>query len=126
MSEKKTTYSTNEAGQRIALIRFDCPPDVFDLEPGQEAYVMRRKRVPVWKVDAIKVEKNADALYQMMAEVVPEWTGVCDTDTGELLPMPKDDHMVFSRIDLFEQWLWIASLLQVKKKNPTKSGRGRT
>ena len=105
------------------LVQIDCPPELFDAE---DAYVMRRKRVPVYRVNAIKSATQDEQLYQDLAGVFPEWHGITDVETGEELPNPEDDPTVFSRLDLFEQLPWFGEMLQVKPKNPKKSIRNRT
>jgi len=105
------------------FVRIDCPPELFDAE---DAFVMRRKRVPVYRVNAIKSATQDDQLYKDLAVVFPKWQGITDVETGDELPNPEDDPTVFSRLDLFEQLPWFGDMLQVKPTNPKKSTRNRT
>lgn len=103
--------------QRVKLVRFNCPPELFDTTG---AYILRRKRVAVWKLDAIKASKDASAeVYPMMAELVPQWHGVLDVDTGQPLPHPGVDAAVLSHLDT-PQLTWIVKMLQASPDaNPT-------
>lgn len=106
------------------LIRIDCPPEIFDVEG---AYIMRTRRVPVWVVDALKDAKSKEEVYPLMAMIVPQWVGVVDPMTGELLMQPEDDPTVFGRLDLHEQYTWVARQFQVNPKNGTaQSGQDPT
>lgn len=117
--EKKTEKKTADNAK---LVMFDCPPELFDVDG---AYVMRRKRVPVWRVNAIKEVKRDEDLYTHLAVLIPCWQGVVDVDTGELLPNPEEDQAVFDRLDVVEQLPWLAEILQRRPGDP-KSGRSRT
>lgn len=127
MSKKRTKPMTqatsNERGQRIALVQIDCPPEIFD---APDAYILRRKRCPVAKLDAMKTSKTAEELYDHMADLIPQWHNIVDVETGELLPNPEEDPQVFGRIDAFEQLVWLSEKLQVKPSNPNGSGPART
>lgn len=107
--------------QHIKLVPIDCPPELFDTN---DAYVMRRKRVAVWKLDAIKASKDPNEVYKIMSELIPEWYRVLDVDTEELLPDPRTDPSVFSRLDN-EQLVWMVKILQAKPDKPGKPTSGR-
>lgn len=104
----------NERGQQVKLVRIDCPPEIFDVDG---AYILRRKRVPIYMIDAIKDSGSADETYAMMAQLVPRWSGVIDVVTGEKLPHPEDDPTVFSKLDMIEQIKWIIESTQKNPKN---------
>lgn len=110
--------------ERVKLVRVDCPPEIFDVEG---AYILRRKRVAVWKLDAVIATKpgQEDQAYKLIAELVPQWHGVVDVDTGENLPNPEDDPSVMSKIDV-EQFLWLNEALRIlpgKLAKSTTNGR---
>ena len=114
----------------IPLIRIDCPPDVFDTEG---AYIMRRRRVSVARLDALddmarrrnKSEAEQAEMYQMMVAIIPQWHGVMDPDTGEALPDPEDDPTVFRRLDALEQLPWMSKAMRTAAGNLAGSGRDR-
>jgi len=103
----------------VKLIRIDAPADIFDVP---DAYVMRRKRVPVALVDEmaeLRRLNKADAkdnLYAIMAQVYPEWQGIVDVVTGEALPNPADDAAVFDRLDVIEQLPWLGQMMRANPK----------
>lgn len=96
--------------QKIRFIDIPLPEDVFDVE---DAVIIRRKRIPVWRIDELfsiresEVPDRTAQLYASAAELIPRWQGVIDCDTGEELANPEDDPSVFSRLDVTEQWPWI-------------------
>ena len=118
MGKKSTT--TNARGQKVALVIIDCPVDAFDVEG---AYIERRKRVPMWQVDDVKESKSSEEVYEKLAQIIPRWHGVVDMVDGSPLANPEDDHMVFSRLDMFEQFAWIMTRFQVNPKNQYRHGR---
>jgi len=91
------------------LVEVACPPDIFDVEG---AAIWRRKRVPMWRLDAIKTAPNQAALFENLTALVPKWKGVLDVETGEALAHPQDDPNVFDKLDT-EQLGWIVEMLQV-------------
>lgn len=105
----------------VALIRIECPEEVFDVEG---AYIMRRKRVPVYVLDSIKAFKpgQEEEMYALFAKFVPHWDGVVDVETGEQLPDLADEPHGLTKLDN-EQLQWVvkmlqASPLQVAAKTP--------
>lgn len=106
------------------LIKIECPPDIFDVE---DAYVMRRKRVPVYRVDQIRQAVQSEEAYDALAFIFPEWEGIVDVETGEPMPNPSDDPSVFGKLDRLEQLPWFAQQIQANKNDPNaqRSRRGR-
>lgn len=104
---KPMTYKTDSG---VALIRIECPPQIFDVEG---AHIMRRKRVAIHKLDAIKALRPGDEgkMYAIFADLIPAWSGVLDVDTGEALPNLTDEPEGLSRLDN-EQLGWLTSILQ--------------
>lgn len=107
---------------KIALVTIPCPPDVFDVP---DASIKRRKRIAVWRMDEIGRCKSTDELYPLLKEVIPEWTNVCDAETGEPLPNPKEDHTVFGKLDS-EQQRWLSDVLKVLPGKLKKFTQDRT
>lgn len=88
-------------------IEIPLPKEIFDA-PG--ATVRRRKRVSVRLVNHIRQiarTPGAAGLWDALAEVYPAWDGVCDVDTGEALPHPADNPLVFLQLDYTEQVAWL-------------------
>ena len=106
--------------KKVKLVQIPCPPEIFDVEG---ATISRRKRVPVWMVDAMRQSANSDEVYEWLAKMVPEWSGVIDVETGEELGFPGDDPGVFSRIDSLEQLPWISAQLRAKPAPNSQRGR---
>ncbi|MCL4867790.1 MAG: hypothetical protein KJ063_02380 [Anaerolineae bacterium] len=107
--------------QKIALITIPCPEEIFEAEG---VTIRRRKRVAVWKMDALKAAKLPEDVYAIVAGLVPTWDGVCDVDTGEQLANPADDPSVLSKLD-GEQLTWIIQALNFKWSDfrPTRSAQ---
>lgn len=105
----KPIYKT-KTSEGVALIRVECPEEVFDVEG---AYIMRRKRVPVYVLDAIKGFKpgQEEELYVLFAKFVPQWSGVVDVETGEPLPDLADEPHGLTKLDN-EQLQWLVKMLQ--------------
>lgn len=106
-ARKPMTYKTDSG---VALIRIECPPQIFDVEG---AYIMRRKRVAIHKLDAIKRLKagQEDEMYGIFADLVPMWSGVLDVEDGSELPNLSDEPSGLSKLDS-EQLGWLTSILQ--------------
>lgn len=88
-------------------ISIPLPAETFD---NPDAVVQRRKRVSVALVTKVRVvarTKGGKELFDMLATIYPTWDGVCDVDSGEPLPHPKDDPMVFERLDYTQQMPWL-------------------
>lgn len=114
MNEEKTNS--------IALVEIPCPPELFETE---NAYIERRKRIPVWKIDDLKLSKSSQEMYTKVAPLIPRWVGVRDCETGELLPNPEEDPTVIGRLDM-EQQQWLGDTLRMlpgKLKKFTQSAR---
>lgn len=113
---KKTESKTVDG---IALIKVACPPEVFDVN---DAYIMRRKRVAIWKLDAIAAfQPGQEAeMYDIFAELIPEWHNVLDVETGEPLPNLSDEPNGLTRIDT-EQLAWLSQTL---RSTPAKLAKG--
>lgn len=109
-----TNVTSNERGQRVKLVRIDCPADIFDVEG---AYIMRRKRVPVAMADQLLVIKNKAEGYPIIAALIPQWHGIIDVETGEALEDPENNVNVFDRLDVIEQIPWLFDALKVLPKN---------
>lgn len=94
----------------VALLKVPCPPDVFDVD---DAYVMRRRRVAIWKLDAIAAYQpgQEEEMYATFAELIPEWHNVLDVETGEPLPNLRDEPAGLTRIDT-EQLAWLSKILR--------------
>lgn len=94
----------------IALIRIDCPPDVFDVDG---AYIMRRKRVAVYKMDAMRNFKpgQEEQMYEIFADLIPQWNGIVDVETGEPLANLEDEPTGLTKLDN-EQLQWLTKMLQ--------------
>ncbi|MCL4867746.1 MAG: hypothetical protein KJ063_02160 [Anaerolineae bacterium] len=112
------------SNQNPKLVRIDCPEDIFDV-PG--AFIMRRKRVAVWKLDSIKAFKpgQEDDLKSLYAELIPQWHGVLDVDNDEPLANLEDDPDGIFMIDA-EQLTWLTRILQASPNNLPKSTSVRT
>ena len=78
------------------------------------AFILRRKRVPVHLMDSIRSATNEADVFNKVAQIVPEWSGVLDVETGEPLPNPSDDPDVFKQLDLIEQLPWIREQLSTR------------
>ncbi|MBK8990163.1 MAG: hypothetical protein IPM39_29550 [Chloroflexi bacterium] len=93
----------------IALLKVPCPEEIFDVT---DAYVMRRKRVAIHKLDTIAAFKpgQEEEMYDVFAELIPHWR-VPDVETGESLPDLADDPAALTRIDT-EQLAWLAKMLR--------------
>lgn len=101
---------------KVKLVRFDCPPELFDT---QGAYIMRRKRIAVYKLDAIKdIRDESDKVYPLLAELVPQWHGVLDVETGEELPSPEMDATLLAHLDT-PQLKWIVKTLSADPGDKT-------
>lgn len=125
----KRTAKTSSVVKRVdgvALIQVPCPEDVFDVDG---AYVMRRKRIAVWKLDAISALKKGeeDKMCQIYADLIPEWEGVLDVETGEPLANLADNPDGLLSLDS-EQLTWLSQLLRVSPSQLSsaspKSGNG--
>lgn len=93
---------------KVKLVRFDCPPELFDT---QGAYILRRKRIAVYKLDAIKAIKDeSEKVYPLLAELVPQWQGVLDVETGGELANPETNTDVLKHLDT-PQLTWIVKML---------------
>lgn len=106
---KKSNVVKREDG--IVLIQVACPEEVFDVGG---AFVMRRKRIAVWKLDAIASLKKGEEekMCQIYADLIPEWEGVLDVETGEPLPNLADNPAGLLSLDS-EQLTWLSQLLRV-------------
>jgi hypothetical protein len=95
--------------QQVALIKVPCPVEIFD---APDAYVMRRKRVAIWKLDQLDTIQpgQEEEMYRILADLVPDWK-VYDVETGEPLPPLADDPRGITRIDV-EQLAWISRTLR--------------
>lgn len=107
----------------VKLVRIDCPPEIFDVEG---AYIMRRKRIAVWKLDTIRAFKlgQEDDMARLYADLVPQWGGIVDPDTGQALPSLADDPKALFQLDN-EQVGWLTQMLQVMP-GKLKSMNGQT
>lgn len=86
------------------LIEIPLPEDIFDV-PG--ASVSRSKRVSFQKVVEIRKKSRTTGVpWQELAEIYPEWHGVIDATTGEPLPNPSEDPMIFAQLDYADQVPW--------------------
>lgn len=112
--------------QKIKYIDIPLPEEVFDVNG---AFIIRRKRIPTYRVDALFQIRQSDdpdktqKLYAAVAEFFPRWQGVVDCETGETLPNPEDDPTVFSRLDVTEQWPWIMNTGLTYSPNSRKGQR---
>ena len=105
------------------LIQIPCPVDIFDME---DAYIMRRKRIAIYKLDAIKAFKpgQEEEMQAVYAELIPAWHNVIDVDTGEILPNLADEPEGLFKLDM-EQIGWLTQMLQASaSKYPPKSTNG--
>jgi len=105
------------------MVRIDLPAAVFDVEG---AYVMRKKRIAIWRLDAIKECTTADEVYSLVAALIPTWYGVLDVDTDEPLGDPELDPKVFGHLDAQEQWPWLVGCLQASPKGQASRGPDQT
>lgn len=98
----------------IKYVTIPLPEEIWDVEG---ATVKRRKRISVARMDDLQdiaqEAQDPEALYSNLAELIPSWEGVLDVETGEPLPDPQDDPMVFSRVDITEQFPWLMELLKM-------------
>ena len=95
-------------------VTIDAPEEVWDVEG---ATITRRKRIAVARLDEMQAiareREDEKALYEQLAELIPEWQGILDVETDEPLANPQDDPMVFSRVDITEQFPWLMDLLKM-------------
>lgn len=93
-----------------ALLKVACPPEIFDVF---DAYIMRRKRVAIWKLDRISQFQpgQEEDMYGLFAELIPEWHNVLDVETGEPLPNLIEDPAGLTRLDT-EQLGWLSKMLR--------------
>lgn len=105
------------------LIELKAPENIFDVEG---ATIMRRKRIPLWRVDAMRIAESSEEVYEQMAACFPRWEGIVDVETGEPLPNPEDDPTVFSKLDKMEQMPWLGQQIGTQPDpNGSRSRRGR-
>lgn len=104
----------------IAFITVPCPEEIFDTP---DAVVMRRKRIAIWKLDSINAFQpgQEEEMYGIFAELIPEWRGVLDVETGEPLPNLADDPRALTRLDT-EQLAWLGGILRRTPANLSKNG----
>lgn len=108
----------------VKLVRIDCPAEIFDTEG---AYIMRRKRIAIWKLDSIRAFKpgQEDDMARLYADLVPQWHGIVDPDTGQPLDNLADDPKALFQLDN-EQVGWLTQMLQVMPGKLPKSMNGQT
>jgi hypothetical protein len=104
----------------VKVIRVDCPPEVFDVEG---AYIMRRKQVAVWKLDTLKAAKQNDTVSELLKDLVPDWHGVVDVESGEPLPPLSEQPNGWLQLST-DQVAWILETLQSRWNNLPKSTNG--
>lgn len=105
------------------LVVIDAPEDIFDVEG---ATISRRKRIPLWRVDAMRRAATSEEVYEHMAAIIPEWQGIVDVETGEPLVNPCEDATVFSHLDSREQMAWLGEQIGSRPDpNGSKSRRGK-
>lgn len=105
------------------LITIEAPEDIFDVEGGT---IQRRKRIPLWRVDAMRTAQSSEEVYEHMAAIFPTWQGIVDVETGEALANPCDDPTVFGRLDKMEQMPWLGEQIGTRPDpNASTSRRGK-
>lgn len=108
---------------QIKTITLEAPEEIFDVEG---ATIERRKRIPLWRVDAMRTAQSSEEVYEQMAAIFPAWNGIVDVETGEPLPNPEDDPSVFGRLDKMEQMPWLGVQIGTQPDpNASRSRKGR-
>jgi hypothetical protein len=104
----------------IAFIKVPCPEEIFDTP---DAVVVRRKRIAIWKLDSINAFQpgQEEEMYGLFAELIPEWHGVLDVETGEPLPNLAEDPRALTHLDT-EQLAWLSGILRRTPANLVKNG----
>lgn len=109
--------------QKVRTITLEAPEDIFDVAG---ATIERSKRIPMWRVDAMRSAQTSEEVYEHMAALFPTWNGIVDVETGELLANPEDDPTVFAKLDKMEQVPWFGAQIGTKPDpNASSSRKGR-
>lgn len=91
------------------LVRVDLPPEIFDVEG---AFVMRRKRIPVEKIDQMRAAKESAQIYGHMAYFMPKWSGLVDCEGDPIEKQPEENPGIFGTLDVTEQFPYLVELVK--------------